>query len=153
MMTKQGENMADGWKEINQLDENMTRVKNQKIRVENEIKTLQHRIKNLDTEFEELHSLWLFAGKERYGKTADREKLIQEGNKSESVQIRQAAYTLEIVSKDIKFDDDVKDDMIRICIFIEKGTKEHNNWNIKSMLIAFGKLGYDKYERDNRNEY
>lgn len=145
--------MIDGWKDINQLDENMIRIKNQKIRVENEIKTLQYRISNLDTEFEELHSLWLFAGKERYGKNTNREKLIQEGSKSESVQIRQAAYTLEIVSKDIKFDDDVKDDMIRICIFIEKGTRERNNWNLKSMLIAFGKLGYDRQERDNKNEY
>ena len=43
--------------------------------------------------------------------------------------------------------------MIRICIFIEKGTRERNNWNLKSMLIAFGKLGYAKQERDNRNEY
>ncbi len=145
--------MADGWKEINQLDEDMTRVKRQKMRVENEIRTLQHRRENLDTEFEELHRLWSFAGKERYGKTADREKLIYEGSKSESVQIREAARSLEIATKDIKFEDDVKDDMIRICIFIEKGTRERNNWNIKSMLIAFGKLGYEKYEGDNNNEY
>lgn len=145
--------MINGWKEINQLDEDMTRVKKQKMRVEDEIKTLQHRIKNLDTEFEELHNLWLFACKERYGQTAEREKLIRAGHKSESVQIRQAAHTLEIATKNIKFEDEVKEDMIRICIFIEKGTRERNNWNIKSMLIAFGKLGYDKYEGDNNNEY
>lgn len=145
--------MSDRWKELNQLDESMARVKSQKIRVENEIKILQHRIKNLDNEFAELHDLWLFAGKERYGQITDREKLILKGSKSDNVQVRKAARALEIAAKDIKFEDDVKEDMIRICIFIEKGTRERDNWNIRSMLTTIGKLGYGKYDEDNCNEY
>lgn len=136
--------MTDRWKELNQLDEEMARVKSQKTRVENEIQVLQRRIQNLDVEFKELHGLWLFAGKEQYGSAEFRESLIQKGSKSDMAQIRQAAHTLEIATKNIKFEDDVKEDMIRICIFIERGTRERKNWNIKSILVSLGKLGYRK---------
>lgn len=135
--------MAERWKEIKQVDEGMFAIKQKKQQTQNEIEFLQNKLQNYDLKYNELYAHKQYLGKEIYGSSIVRGELIKSGLASSNSKIRESAHKLREQYTDIKWDKDVGEELIDICMYIDMGVTEINNWNISNLLYRIGKFGYD----------
>ena len=138
--------MPERWTEIKQVDENMHANRRGKRKALDEISFLQNKIKNYDQEYDSLRSHKLFLGKEVYGSPGVRSKLIQHGLTCSNSKVREAAQRLKEEESNVKWDSEVKEELINICVFIDRGTTRISNWNFSNVLFRIGKFGYESIE-------
>lgn len=135
--------MPERWTEIKQVDEDIEANRIGRKRTENEINLLRDKLKNIDVEYDDLRSRKKFLGKELYGNPSVRSELIQSGLSSSNSRVREAAQKLQEQDTDVKWDKDVKEDIINICVYIDIGVTRIRNWNLSSILYKIGKFGYE----------
>ena len=75
-----------------------------------------------------------------------RSELIQDGLKSSNSRVREAAQTLQEQDTNVKWDKDVREELINICVYIDIGVNQISNWNISSILYKIGKFGYNEID-------
>lgn len=138
--------MAERWTEIKQIDDDICANRRGKQRAQDEIKALQNKLANYDHEYDELRSHKKILGKELYGNPITRRKLIENGLGSGNSRVRAAAQSLQERDSNIKWDQDVQEELINICVYIDAGVTKINNWNITSILYKIGKFGYEEIE-------
>lgn len=138
--------MAERWTEIKQIDDDIHANRRGKKRTQDEIKALQNKLENYDHEYDELRSHKQFLGKELYGNPITRSELIKNGLGSGNSRVRAAAQMLQERDSNIKWDQDVQEELINICVYIDAGVTKINNWNITSILYKIGKFGYEEIE-------
>lgn len=139
-------NMPERWTEIRQIDDNIYANRRRKERTQDEINALNNKLKNYDKEYNSLRSHKQFLGKETYGNPTVRSELIQDGLKSSNSRVREAAQTLQEQDTNVKWDKDVREELINICVYIDIGVNQISNWNISSILYKIGKFGYNEID-------
>lgn len=130
------------WVEITKVDEDIHANRREKKKTEEEISILQNKLRNYEEEYNVLQSQKQFLGKEMYGDPSVRSALIEEGLKSSNFKVRQAASILRVQDTDVKWEKDVRDELINICVYIDGGIHPMKNWNIRGILYKIGKFGY-----------
>lgn len=115
-------------------------------RTQDEIELLQDKLKNYDIEYDSLRSHKQFLGKEIYGNPTVRSALIKSGLTSNNSRVREAAQKLQEQDIDVKWDKDVREELINICVYIDIGVTKVSNWNISRVLYKIGKFGYDEID-------
>ena len=138
--------MPERWTEIKQIDDDINANRRGKKRTQDEITLLQNKLKNYDEEYNSLRSHKQFLGKEVYGNPSVRSELVKSGLESSIYRVREAAQKLQEQDSDIKWDKDVQEELINICVYIDIGVTKITNWNISSILYRIGKFEYEKIE-------
>lgn len=136
--------MPERWTEIKQIDENIYANRRRKQRTQDEIELLQDKLKNYDIEYNLLCSHKQFLGKEIYGNPSVRSALVESGLTCNNSRVREAAQRLQEQDMDVKWDKDVREELINICVYIDMGVTQISNWNISRILYKIGKFGYEE---------
>lgn len=138
--------MAERWTEIKRVNDDIDANRRGKKRTQNEIELLQNQLNNYDKDYESLRLHKQFLGKEIYGNPTIRRELVERGLKSGNFRVREVAQQLREVDKNIKWDQDVQEELINICLYIDIGVTKISNWNIKKILYEIGKFGYEEIQ-------
>lgn len=138
--------MAERWREIRQVDDDIYANRRGKKRTQDEIEILQNKLINYDKEYDSLRSHKQFLGKEIYGNPTTRDELIKSGLGSSNSRVRAAAQRLQEEDTNVKWDQDVREELINICVYIDMGVTKISNWNISRILYRIGKFGYEEIE-------
>lgn len=131
---------------IKQVDESINVNRQKKKKAEDEISVLRNQLKNYEQEYNRLYSHKQFLGKEIYGEPEVRKELIRSGSASKNLSIREAAEKLSEENKDVKWDKEVEESLINICVYIDAGISKIRNWNISSIMYKIGKFGYESID-------
>ena len=135
--------MEKAWIQLEQIDEQIEVNRRVHDRIKDEIHFLEVRLENVDNEYKDLNSQKLYLAKKAYGDPEIRKGLIKRGKQCSNSTVRKAAAKLQEKNTDIKWDDDVKMELIDACIVLDRGDrKKLKNSNFIEFLAKVGKLGY-----------
>lgn len=141
--------MPERWTEIKQVDDSIYANRRGKKRTKDEIELLQNKLRNYDMEYDLLRSRKQFLGKEMYGDPTVRSELVKSGLTCNNSKVREAAQRLQEQETDVKWDQDVREELINICVYIDIGVTKVSNWNISRIsrvLYKIGKFGYEEID-------
>ncbi len=130
--------MPERWTEIKQVDDSIYANRRGKKRTQDEIELLRDKLKNYDIEYDSLRSHKQFLGKEIYGNPTVRSTLVKSGLTCNNSRVREAAQKLQEQDTDVKWDKDVREELINICVYIDIGVTKESYWNISRVLFIIG---------------
>lgn len=139
------------WFDISLIYNDIHANRREKMRTEEEIEFLQNKLKTNEQEYNYLTLQKERLGKELYGDPKVRMALIETGLKSRNAQVRMAAQKLRQEDTNVKWDEEVKDELIQFCVSIDLSIHPIRNQNIIRILYNIGKFGYKDIRNSEKN--